>query len=167
MNTVLFCREDSIYKKLGCDTWTKQRNFKNYTGNEPIIAHPPCRGWGKFKWRSNHETHERGYAIWALQYINKYGGILEHPKSSDIWNHKEVREDCKFPIQQSDYGHKARKDTILYIVGVSRRHLPRPGLNLGNPDGKIEYLSKSLREHTPIDLARYLIKILEVIKNAN
>ena len=45
--TVLFTMKNSIYEKLGCDTWDEKRDARNYKGTDPIIAHPPCRLWGK------------------------------------------------------------------------------------------------------------------------
>ena len=47
---VLFARSDSVYKTLpGCDVWDKERDARCFAGNEKIVAHPPCRGWGKLR----------------------------------------------------------------------------------------------------------------------
>lgn len=45
---VLFARADSHYKAIdGCDVWDIERDARKWPGGAPVVAHPPCRAWGK------------------------------------------------------------------------------------------------------------------------
>lgn len=47
---VLFARQDSIYKTLpGCDVWDIERDARKWPGGCPVVAHPPCRAWGRLR----------------------------------------------------------------------------------------------------------------------
>jgi hypothetical protein len=42
--TVLFVRAQSIYKLLPrCDCYDRRRDARQFAGNAPVVAHPPCR----------------------------------------------------------------------------------------------------------------------------
>lgn len=186
MITVLFARKDSIYKSLGCDVWDIDRDARKWEGTEPIIAHPPCRAWGKLKGFAKPRDGEKELAILSVKWIRSFGGVLEHPSGSDLW--KEIP--LPFPglidewggysicIDQFQFGHKARKKTLLYIVGMPIDQLPIIPMNMnavthyvGFPKswkGKSRYgmkeITKKEREATPEALAKWLIEICEKIK---
>lgn len=83
---VLFARKDSIYKTMPeCDVYDIERNALTFPGGLPIIAHPPCRSWGRLKFFSNGDHKEKQLAIWAVRQIRKNGGVLEHPETSSLW----------------------------------------------------------------------------------
>lgn len=68
--TVLFARTDSNYKKLpGVDVWDKERNALNWPGGTPVIAHPPCRAWGRLRQFAKPEEGEKEYALWAVKQV--------------------------------------------------------------------------------------------------
>lgn len=51
---VLFARADSTYKTLpGTDVWDIERNAKLWPGGAPVVAHPPCRAWGRLRKLAN------------------------------------------------------------------------------------------------------------------
>lgn len=137
---VLFCREDSIYKTMpGVDAWDMERDARKWPGGVPAVAHPPCRAWGRLRGLANPRDDEKDLGIWAVGQVRKYGGVLEHPAFSKLW------EACDMPkpgqmdefggwtldIYQSDWGHKAQKRTWLYIVGASPIMLPEIPIALG------------------------------------
>ncbi len=160
---VLFAQPGSIYHSLGCKCYGEVEDARTYSGKYPVIAHPPCRAWGKFKGMAKPERHEKGLTYFSLNKINELGGILEHPKSSDIWKKGDLSKGFILTIQQKDFGHVARKDTNLYIVGIEPGELPSPPIVLGSAYGCVENLSRKRREATPEQLAIYLISILEKI----
>ncbi|NQV69168.1 MAG: hypothetical protein HQ498_03980 [Pseudohongiella sp.] len=174
--SVLFAREDSIYKQLpGCDVWDEKRNALNFRSNNQVVAHPPCRGWGRLRKFASVRPGELALAHFAVDVVQQNGGVLEHPSGSSLWLDRELPvfdEIDSFggftlKVYQSDWGHKARKSTLLYIVGSNLNNLPRPSLCLGKPEYVVapgkglirKSISKEEREHTPILFAQYLIEI--------
>lgn len=58
----------------------------NYAGPAPVVAHPPCRAWAKLAHFAKPREGERGLAAYALLCARKFGGVLEHPQQSGLWN---------------------------------------------------------------------------------
>ena len=75
MITVLFARKDSIYKSIGLDVWDIDRNAMNFDGLNPVIAHPPCRMWGKLSYFAKPRPGEEQTAFHAIDRVRKNGGI--------------------------------------------------------------------------------------------
>lgn len=72
MIAILFARSDSIYKTIpGVDVYDKERNALSFTGGCPVVAHPPCRGWGRLRKFSNPEPGELDLAIWAVSQVRE------------------------------------------------------------------------------------------------
>jgi hypothetical protein len=185
---VLFARDDSIYKTLpGCDVWDKVRDAVNFQGPSPVIAHPPCRAWGRLRKLANPEPGEKDLAFFAVDAVRKYGGVLEHPAGSTLWYAAGLPEGglldefggWTLPISQKWFGHRAEKKTLLYIVGITREELPPIPYTLGEAthvccasgrrkDGKRllkgdqgwrPEITKSEREATPAAFAKWLCAI--------
>ena len=188
--TVLFARSDSIYKTLpGVDVYDAQRNALNFPGGTPVIAHPPCRAWGQLSHMAKPVPGERELALWAIEQVRKNGGVLEHPRQSKLWpaaqlprpGYTDDHGGWTLPILQSDFGHRAKKATYLYIVGVEPKNIPQLPIILGDSThiigtsgrrrngrrlrpGEQGYKPECThpeREHTPILLAKYLIELAE------
>lgn len=175
----LFVRRDSVYKSLGVDSWDADRNALLWPGGSPIIAHPPCRSWGQLSHMAKPEEGEKELAIWAIGLIRRWGGVLEHPRASKLW--KELRlplgeERDEFggftmSVDQSWWGHRARKTTLLYICGCERNEVPAIPLNFTPPTHVISSeirkgqpgwkprVTKREREATPSDFAKWLIEL--------
>src|SRR3972149_3930233 len=83
--SVLFARRDSDYKLMDCDVWDIDRDARNYTGNAPVIAHPPCRAWGRLRHFAKPRPDEKDLALFAVATVRRCGGVLEHPASSTLW----------------------------------------------------------------------------------
>jgi hypothetical protein len=83
---VLFARADSHYKALpGVDVWDIERDALKWPGGHPVVAHPPCRAWGKLYYFAKPRPGEKDLALFAVKQIRRYGGVLEHPKDSKLW----------------------------------------------------------------------------------
>lgn len=179
---VLFVRKDSIYKSMpDCDAWDFERDAMKWPGGSPLVAHPPCRGWGEMSHMASPRSGERETAIWSIEQIRKWGGVLEHPKRSKLWKHLnlppagKVDEHGGFSIviDQHWFGHKAKKATILYICGCRPKDLPPIPLSLSYPkytvttsgrrkDGTRKNtleLKKHEREATPVLFAEWLVEV--------
>ena len=181
MITVLFTQKYSIYEKLNCDCYDINRDALSFKGTNSVIAHPPCRAWGKLKGVAKPRPGEKELAIYALNVIRKNGGILEHPSSSDIFKFHGLPKPGSIDefggfvihVNQHWFGHKAEKRTGLYIVGIEPRSIPDYTLNfnavthvvstVSKMNGRKE-LSKKGREATPELLAKWLIELCNQIE---
>ena len=172
---VLFARTDSNYKKYPVDVYDIERDAKTYTGGSSVVAHPPCRAWGRLYKFAKPEPGEKELAFYAVDKVRECGGVLEHPAGSKLW------KECGLPVpgdnadrwggysisvKQFWWGHKAAKSTWLYICGVDRSELPPAPLVFGEPThvvsggkGRKPELTKPEREHTPEKFCEYLIDI--------
>lgn len=130
---VLFCLPNSNYKKYPfTDCYDLERNALNYNSDLAIIAHPPCRLWGRLSHLSTAPKVERLLAIWSIIQVRKNGGILEHPAGSRLFKKMLIPLNGQpdsyggflISINQHWFGFKAQKRTYLYIVGCKRSELP-------------------------------------------
>lgn len=185
---ILFARRDSIYKKLhDCDVFDIDRDARTFAGGMPVVAHPPCRAWGGLRHMAKPRADERELSIFAVDQVRRWGGVLEHPRRSQLWPvlglpngiQRDEFGGFTLPIYQSWFGHRADKATLLYIVGCEPTALPAFPLRLGNAthvvgtggrriDGRRlqpgdatfrPEISKSEREHTPHALAAWLVEV--------
>lgn len=143
MIAALYVETDGAYFGLpGVEPWDEAKDARSYAGVMPVVAHPPCQRWGKL-WAGQPlwiaRTGERkkkgddgGCFESALASVRKNGGVLEHPWGSHAWPHfgltvpprtggwVKADEFGGFTccVEQGQYGHYARKPTLLYAVGV-------------------------------------------------
>jgi len=171
---VLFARSDSIYKSMpSCDVYDIERDAKSYNGILPVIAHPPCRSWGRMRKFANPRQGEKELARWAVDVVRKNGGVLEHPKGSRLWLDKNLPEGQEVDefggytlhVDQCWWGHRARKATKLYICGCKISELPvmpfsiiEPSHVVGRTRGarRRPEITKKEREATPLAFAEWL-----------
>ena len=184
---MLFARPDSFYKSLpGCDVFDITRDARTFTGHAGIVAHPPCRAWGRLRTFAKPRNDEKELALFALAAVRRNGGVLEHPRGSTLWQHASLPAPgaaCDafggwtLGIHQREFGHRAEKPTLLYIVGVERQELPPlPHLDLGyashviggrirvGGQGRCPDVSKAEREHTPPALALWLVVVADLAR---
>jgi hypothetical protein len=174
---VLFARADSVYKSIsGVDVWDIERDALKWPGGMPCVAHPPCGPWGRLRHFAKQRPGEKELAVWAVDMVRTFGGVLEHPASSTLWNECRLPRPGQrdqwggwtLPVVQWWWGHRAEKNTLLYIVGCEPADVPSMPLKLGEPSHVIQtkkrndhrpHVSKAEREHTPRDLALWLIDL--------
>jgi hypothetical protein len=180
---VLFARSDSHYKNYpNLEVFDADRNALSCKDETASIYHPPCRAWGQLKHFAKPRPGERKLAIWSLLRINKFGGVLEHPANSELFKKYYLLMNKGFvlDLEQVWFGHKARKPTKLYIVGIDRSELPhfkkiatepthqitwlRGKTKNGLKQRRLPGLEKKDREGTPPLFADYLIKICDLIE---
>lgn len=137
-----YCEEDR--RECDCvfvDCWDVFRDARLYDGPHPVVAHPPCGPWGRL--RHLYRGYEHDCAPRAVEQVRRWGGVLEHPAGSKLWEHCGLpvppydywEEDTSvhdsfggytIQIEQVEWGHVARKRTWLYLVGVPREALEGP-----------------------------------------
>lgn len=180
MIAALFVRADSIYKQMeGVDCYDIERDARKWLGGCPVVAHPPCRAWGQFAMFAKPREDEKALAPWAIAQIRANGGVLEHPAGSQLWKELNLPEPGKgrdefggwsIGIHQHWWGHRAEKRTKLYIVGCDPQDIPPIPLRLDEPThvigdvgragkGNRPEVSKAEREHTPPELAVWLVEL--------
>lgn len=125
----------------GVELWDEARDARLYDGPWPVVAHPPCSAWcrlaGLVEARWGKKRGEDGDCFDA-QCCQKMGGVLEHPAWSDAWPAFRLRRPPRAGgwvraglddpgwtccVEQAAYGHRARKATWLYAVGVELPNL--------------------------------------------
>lgn len=139
MIAALYVQRDGCYFGLdGVDPWDEARDARTYAGPHPVVAHPPCERWGRY-WFGGPSARVRrqrgddgGCFAAALASVRRWGGVLEHPAASSAWAAHGLRHPLRrggwsvaddvggwtCHVEQGHYGHRARKATWLYAVGV-------------------------------------------------
>jgi hypothetical protein len=166
------------------DCWDAARDARRYAGHWPVVAHPPCGAYSSL--RHLHEQADADCAPVAVEQVRRWGGVLEHPARSRLWDRCGMPRPGEFPdasggytieVCQVDWGHVARKRTWLYLVGVPRptefpparepthwasgmRPHPRKGSGGFAPPG-IKICSAAQRRRTPVAFAEWLVSLAQ------
>jgi hypothetical protein len=169
------------YPKLGdVDCWDEARDATRYDGPHPIVAHPPCGPWGPLRGQCFGALRDLGPL--AVDQVRRWGGVLEHPAFSRLWDAMDLPRPSELPdeyggwsieVNQCAWGHVAKKPTWLYFVGVPRTAVvPRtggvvthtigggsgPGSYRGHIGGpRLKVCSGAQRRRTPPDFAAWLV----------
>ncbi len=164
---VLFARRDSVYSGFAVEVFDAERDARTYRGPWPVVAHPPCRGWGRLRHLAKPVEGELDLALFAVEAVRSFGGVLEHPSGSKLWDVAQLPRPGDAPdfwggwtmrVQQSRWGHGADKWTWLYVVGcppdlVPELPPPRAGGRL------VEHVCVAEREATPPAFAHWLLRL--------
>ena len=124
----------AYYGLEGVDPWGPERDARTYRGPHPVVAHPPCNKWSPLAYINRRRIP--GYEIGddggcfaaALEAVQTWGGVLEHPAGSLAWKHFGLDKPERglwrglfgswvTEVDQGRYGHRARKRTWLYVCG--------------------------------------------------
>lgn len=153
MIAALYVETGGVYCGLDdVDPWDAQRDARTYAGPHPVVAHPPCKRWGRY-WHGGPSAKERmklgddggcfAAALWA---VRTFGGVIEHPEASHAWRWHGLITPPRWGhwvragdayggwtccVEQGHYGHRARKATWLYSVGCEL-----PSLRWGRSEGE-------------------------------
>lgn len=132
----LFCHSDSPYHNFqGVDVWDENRDCLNWDAEaDALICHPPCRDWSRLTRTGTFQPDGSSiHALWAVQQVRDFGGVLEHPAYSLLWGYLGLPKPGELPdhlggwtlaVDQFHFGHRAQKPTWLYICGCSFADLP-------------------------------------------
>lgn len=153
----LYVLPDSIYHSLPVDAWDAKRDARAFQGPCPVVAHPPCRPWGRLRQQAKPDPEERELGPLAVHQVQTWGGVLEHPAASSLWPHCNLPRPGTAPdqhgghtidVNQSWWGHRAQKRTWLYVVGCPPANVPPMPLTLHLPPRVITNI-KGLRSNMP------------------
>ncbi len=178
---ILCARADSDYKTIpACDVYDVARDARTFAGGMPVVAHPPCRLWGRlrsFAKCENPET-EKALGLWCIAQVREHGGVLEHPISSTLWNagnlprpgERDSFGGFTVAMPQNWFGHRAEKWSWFYVVGIEPKDLPEIPFVIGEAERTIglwsgrsrdrcrRSVTKRERDATPPQLAAWLIE---------
>lgn len=181
MISALYVSTDGPYPKLLDDWWDEKRNAKLYDGTGPVIAHPPCAPWGSFRFVQ--KKHDPTCGPIAVEQVRKFGGVLEHPRGSKLWEHCGLPRPCEpddafggftVSVKQVSWGHCSVKPTWLYFCKVDKQKVfdtiktgGTPTRSCGfNPSKQPKYAGRLPRATplemlaTPLDFAKWLIEMV-------
>jgi len=174
----LFVEKNGIYAgKKHVDLWTLTRDARKYAGPSPVVAHPPCASWCMLanlreSMYGLKAGEDGGCFASALAAVRKYGGVLEHPAFSKAfaahglvapkrggWYRADFLGGWACEVDQSRYGHAARKRTWLYAF---RTNLPsldwREGASTKVFTAATAQKNKKRRHDAENDARRFLSK---------
>lgn len=126
--------------------WNEGRDARLYEGPHPIVAHPPCTHYVRVRHLGKRDDAD--CAPRAVEQVRRWGGVLEHPARSVLWeleglplpgeygcgcfDRRAPKHRCSktigfsVEVDQVEWGHACRKRTWLYLVGVPRSALEAP-----------------------------------------
>lgn len=172
---VLFVRRDSVYKTIpGCDCYDIDRDATTFLHGMPVIAHPPCRTWGRMRHLSKGDRIEHALSLLAVHLVRANTGVLEHPSGSSLWQEAGLPMEgvdqfggFTLKVDQRHWGHLARKSSLLYVCGCRLADVPAMPLNFDAVKYVVDtslrehrhqkYLPKSQRDRTPPAFAAWLV----------
>lgn len=121
------------------DPWPERRDALRYRGPLPVVAHPPCAKWTATPIRfqvGNSPSQGKHLAPAAVIQVRKWGGILEQPAGSLLWEtmslpfpepyrqatisgpERDAWGGFTVEVDQRCWGHPLSfKPTWLYMVG--------------------------------------------------
>jgi hypothetical protein len=173
---ILFTQKNSTYNRLNVNCYNIEKNALSYSGQSPVICHPPCRLFSRLSSFSTAPACERLLGVYSVMLVRKLGGIVEQPAGSKLWKICGIARSTKpdhyggyvININQSWFGYECKKSTDLYIVGCPLSRLPALPMNFDaiqfaiSPSKRLPGLkNKETRSFTTEKLARWLIEIAE------
>jgi hypothetical protein len=162
---------------MGLDCYDERRDMRTFAGENAVVCHPPCAQWSAMRGLAKEDPAVKALALDCIAIIRKNGGVLEHPKSSQLFVHHlplpgRVDEFGGYSIlvEQHWWGHRCRKQTLLYIVGCSQRELPEIpysldaiGFKVGaNKNKRLRVVHKREASATPVRFAEWLVEVAEI-----
>lgn len=177
--SVLYVDPGGPYPDLVTDWWDEARNADLYAGPNPVVAHPPCGPYSRL--RKFNKYQKPHHAILAVEFVRRWGGVLEHPAYSLLYDEiplpkpgepADSHGGFSIMVEQVRWGHLAKKPTWLYIVGCSRKSIePLPPMRRhthtcgararhkwpGTPKG----MGAANRRRTPRLFALWLLRLAE------
>jgi len=183
LSIALFCQVNSVYFQFdGCTVFTEKEDALSYSGQYPVICHPPCRLFGRLRHFSTAPLSEKALAYYSVALVRSIGGVIEHPAGSKLWSdcdlplgsNRDAFDGWTLSINQSWFGHPATKNTWLYIVGCDPGQIPNYPISFdavqysiksNSHKSALKPIPKSERSTTPFLLAKWLIELTSVINS--
>ena len=167
---VLCAAPRSAYHTMaGVDVYDRTRDARTFGGGMPVVAHPPCRAWSRHcRHQAKPEDGERELGLWCVDQVKRWGGILEQPAGSLLWDAAGLPmpgitsrcDSWSIAVWQAWWGYPMRKGTWLYVSGLTLADLPDVPLRLhpiGGDRRREQLMSKRQRSETVPAFAEWLV----------
>lgn len=163
---------NSVYKSLpGVACYDDVRDCRTFPGGMPVVAHPPCGPWSAYcrhQWKVVDGVKE--LAPWALSELRQWGGVLEHPAHSRLWDEFHLPKPGEpergglwsMEVNQAWWGYTIEKKTWLLFSGIDKEALPDIPFRLRNSKGdrrRWAVMSKHQRSATCREFAEWLVEV--------
>lgn len=167
---VLCVQRNSIYHGMdGVTAYDQERDARTFPGGIPIVAHPPCRSWSAFcAHQAKPAAGEKELGLWCVDQVNQWGGILEQPAHSRLWDAAKLpkpgwthtADSWSMEVCQVWWGYPQLKRTWLYFSKISPLDVRTP-LQLhgrGRDKRTWQLMSKNTRSKTFLPFAVWLVE---------
>jgi len=166
---VLCAAGESYYHHIrGVVVYDKATDARNFPGGMPVIAHPPCRAWSQScSQLANPSPGEKELGIWCAEQVKTWGGILEQPARSKLWDVCGLPKPdfaCRADIWAAEvwqawWGYSMMKRTWLLFVGIAPSEVQFPfQLHAKGADKRrFQLMSQTERSRTVPFLAKWLV----------
>jgi hypothetical protein len=157
MIAILCADENSNYFKIpyDLDIYTLSRSSLDYKGDGKVICHPPCAQFSRMKAFSKKNESHLELAKFCIDMVNKNGGIIEQPMGSSMFKLFGLDYKNVFSVNQSWWGFRCTKKTILYFHNVKPLQMP---ITFDVPPYKVSELHSSMRSRMTKSFCEYLVK---------
>ncbi len=157
---VLCVLPDSVYLTLpGVEAYDEARDARTFAGGMPVVAHPPCRLWGILRHcaKSADPDAEKALALWCVDQVRRFGGVLEHPAFSTLWDaaglprpgERAIDGSFTLAAPQMWWGHRAEKNSWFFVAGLEPWNLPPLPFKLGEAERTITTNHRYSRKGVP------------------
>lgn len=174
--SVLCCSKTSYYKTLpGVDAFDINRNASTFKGNNPIVAHPPCRSWSaKMSHFAKPLPGERDLAHFCISKLKTNGGVLEHPAYSKLFSVGSIPKPgegrkgdlISIEVWQSWFGYVIPKKTWLCFskIDLNKIILPFSLISQGGHGSRFDNMSQKQRSHSLPGFADFLVNSARAVQ---
>lgn len=131
----LCVHRNSVYRSIQeVECYDIERDARTFPGAMPVIAHPPCRSWSAF---CGHQAKpapgERELALWCVEQVKQWGGILEQPAHSRLWEAADLpvvgygnEQAFSIEVWQAWWGYPMKKGTWLFFSKIRPESVELP-----------------------------------------
>lgn len=77
----LYTTAASVYRGLVRECFDIHRDARTYRGWLPVVAHPPCRGWGRLRHFAKIRSDELDLAVHAVHQVRRRGEWIHRSRS--------------------------------------------------------------------------------------
>lgn len=159
MTSVLCVAPGSNYYRLpGLDLWDKDRNAFLFTGQNKVIAHPPCQQWSRLHKFARNNPDEKQLAYFCWDVVNSNGGIFEHPAGSHFFRTVGASRSKIISVDQHWWGFNCRKRTYLYFHDCEPLSFP---LNFDHHQSTLSAINPRLRSIMPLAFCEWLVACVQ------